>query len=78
MKLVLALCGRMHDGEKIQVLENLRGVTGPAEYGKPQIQQILQVECDSAPNGGLFGWAHLVSTPPGVGRHKNVEGLAGI
>jgi len=25
------------------VLENLRVVTGPAEYGKPEIQQIIDV-----------------------------------
>lgn len=34
--------GHIHGGE-IQVLENLRVVTGPAEYRKPQIQRVLQV-----------------------------------
>jgi hypothetical protein len=53
MKLLLVLCGRIHDSEEIQVLEKLRGATGLAEYGKPRIQQFFSVGCDSAPNGGL-------------------------
>jgi len=39
---ILVLCGHTHDGGKLQVLENLRVLTGPAEYGKPQIQQIIE------------------------------------
>jgi len=35
------LCRHTHGGE-LQVLENLRVVTGPAEYGRPQIQQVLR------------------------------------
>ena len=40
---MLVLCGHTHGSGEIQVLENLRVVTGPAEYGKPQIQQIIEV-----------------------------------
>jgi hypothetical protein len=38
------LCGHTHGGGEILVAENLRVVTGPAEYGKPEIQQIMDVE----------------------------------
>ena len=41
---LLVLCGHTHGGGEIQVLENLRVVTGQAEYGKPQIQQIMEAE----------------------------------
>ena len=41
---ILVLCGHTHDGGELQVLENLRVVTGPAEYGKPEIQRIIEVE----------------------------------
>jgi predicted MPP superfamily phosphohydrolase len=41
---MLVLCGHTHGGGEVQVLENLRVVTGPAEYGKPEIQQIIKVE----------------------------------
>jgi predicted MPP superfamily phosphohydrolase len=40
---MLALCGHTH-GVEIKVLENLPVVTGPPEYGKPQIEAILPVE----------------------------------
>jgi predicted phosphohydrolase len=40
---ILVLCGHTHGGGELQVLENLRVVTGPAEYGHPGIQQILEV-----------------------------------
>ncbi len=40
---ILVLCGHTHGGGEIQVAENLRVVTGPAEYGRPEIQQIIQV-----------------------------------
>ena len=40
---ILVLCGHTHDGGELEVLENLRVVTGPAEYGKPEIQQIIEV-----------------------------------
>jgi 3',5'-cyclic AMP phosphodiesterase CpdA len=39
----LVLCGHTHDGSEVQVLENLRVLTGPAEYGKPVIQQVIDV-----------------------------------
>jgi 3',5'-cyclic-AMP phosphodiesterase len=41
---ILVLCGHTHGGGELQVLENLRVLTGPAEYGKPEIEQVLQVE----------------------------------
>ena len=41
---MLVLCGHTHGGGEIQVAENLRVVTGPAEYGRPEIQQVFQVE----------------------------------
>jgi hypothetical protein len=37
------LCGHTHGGD-VQIVENLRVVTGPAEYGKPQSQRIFEVE----------------------------------
>ena len=40
---ILVLCGHTHGGGEIQVLENLRVVTGPAEYGRPEIQRVLKV-----------------------------------
>ncbi len=40
---ILVLCGHTHSGGEIQVAENLRVATGPAEYGKPEIQRVLQV-----------------------------------
>ncbi len=41
---ILVLCGHTHGGGEIQVLENLRVMTGQAEYGKPRIEAILPVE----------------------------------
>ncbi len=41
---ILVLCGHTHGGGEIQVAENLRVVTGPAEYGKPEIQWIIDLE----------------------------------
>ncbi len=38
---LLVLCGHTHGGGEVRVLENLRVLTGPAEYGKPEIQQII-------------------------------------
>lgn len=40
---LLVLCGQTHGGGEVQVLENLRVLTGPAEYGKPEIQRIIDV-----------------------------------
>lgn len=41
---LLVLCGHTHGGGEVQVLDNLRVVTGTAEYGKPEIQWIIEVE----------------------------------
>lgn len=41
---ILVLCGHTHGGGEIQVRENLRGVTGAAEYGRPEIQRIIEVQ----------------------------------
>ena len=39
----LVLCGHTHGGGEFQVLENLHVLTGPAEYGKPVVQRIIDV-----------------------------------
>lgn len=41
---ILVLCGHTHGGGEIQVADNLRVLTGPAEYGKPRIETVFQVE----------------------------------
>lgn len=41
---LLVLCGHTHDGGELQVLDNLRVLTGEARYGHPEIQQILEIE----------------------------------
>jgi 3',5'-cyclic-AMP phosphodiesterase len=41
---ILVLCGHTHGGGEVQVLENLRVLTGQAEYGKPEIQRVIDVE----------------------------------
>ncbi len=40
---LLVLCGHTHGGGEVQVRENLRVLTGPAEYGKPKIERVLSV-----------------------------------
>ena len=40
---ILVLCGHTHGGGEVQMAENLRVVTGPAEYGHPGIQRILEI-----------------------------------
>ena len=40
---ILVLCGHTHGGGEVHVAENLRVVTSPAEYGKPEIQQVIKV-----------------------------------
>ena len=40
---ILVLCGHTHNGGKVQVAENLLVVTGAAEYGEPEVQQVIQV-----------------------------------
>ena len=37
------LCGHTHGGGEIQVLDNLRVLTGEARYGQPKIQQIFEI-----------------------------------
>ncbi len=37
------LCGHTQGGGEVQMAENLRVVTGPAEYGRPEIQQVFEV-----------------------------------
>jgi Icc protein len=41
---ILVLCGHSHGGGEVQISANLRVVTGPAEYGHPEIQRIIVVE----------------------------------
>jgi hypothetical protein len=41
---ILVLCGHTHGGGEIQAAENLRAVTGPAKYGRPEIQRTIQIE----------------------------------
>jgi hypothetical protein len=38
------LCGHTHGAGEAQVLPNLRVLTGGAEYGKPKVQGVLEVE----------------------------------
>ena len=40
---ILVLCGHTHSGGEVQVLANLQVLTGPAEYGKPQIERVIEV-----------------------------------
>ena len=41
---LLVLCGHTHGGGELQVADNLRVLTGEAEYGKPRINGNLEVE----------------------------------
>ena len=41
---ILVLCGHTHGGGELQVTENLRALTGPAEYGHPKIERVFSVE----------------------------------
>ena len=41
---LLVLCGHTHGGGEIQPSDNMRVLTGEAEYGKPRINGILDVE----------------------------------
>ena len=41
---LLVLCGHTHGGGCLQVLDNLRVLTGPAEYEHPEIQGVLQID----------------------------------
>jgi len=41
---VLVLCGHTHGSGEVQVLPNLRVLTGAAEYAHPRIERVIQVE----------------------------------
>ncbi len=41
---LLVLCGHTHGGGEVHVLDNLRVLTGEAEYGDPAIQQVLEID----------------------------------
>jgi len=41
---ILVLCGHTHGGGEVQVRENLRVLTGPAEYGKPQVNRVFEFD----------------------------------
>lgn len=40
---ILVLCGHTHGGGTADVRPNLRVITGPAEYGSPGVQQVLEL-----------------------------------
>ncbi len=40
---MIVLCGHTHSSGQCEILPNLKVVTGKAEYGAPQIQQIIDV-----------------------------------
>lgn len=40
---LLVLCGHTHGGGETNALDNLRVLTGDAEYGKPKVAQVLQI-----------------------------------
>jgi predicted MPP superfamily phosphohydrolase len=40
---LLVLCGHTHGGGELQVQDNLRVLTGEAQYGKPRINRILEM-----------------------------------
>lgn len=39
---ITVLCGHTHGGGEVQMLENLRVLTGPAMYREPVVQQVLE------------------------------------
>lgn len=41
---LLVLCGHTHGGGELSLLDNLQVLTGPADYGKPEIQRIIEME----------------------------------
>lgn len=41
---LLVLCGHTHGGGELQVADNVRVLTGEAEYGKPRINAVLEVQ----------------------------------
>ncbi len=41
---LLVLCGHTHGDGELQVLDNLRVLTGKAKYKEPEIQRVLEIE----------------------------------
>ncbi len=41
---LLVLCGHTHSAGEVSILPNLRVLTGGAEYGKPVVQRVLDVD----------------------------------
>jgi predicted phosphohydrolase len=41
---LLVLCGHTHSGGETSPLNNLKVLTGPAKYGAPEIQRVLEIE----------------------------------
>ena len=41
---LLVLCGHTRGSGEVQIRENLRVLTGPADDGKPQVQRIIAVD----------------------------------
>ena len=41
---LLVLCGHTHGGGEIAVLDNLRVLTGEAEYGRPTMSRLLDIQ----------------------------------
>jgi predicted MPP superfamily phosphohydrolase len=41
---LLVLCGHTHGGGEFQASDNIRVLTGEAEYGRPRITRVLQVD----------------------------------
>jgi predicted MPP superfamily phosphohydrolase len=40
---LLVLCGHTHGSGETQILDNLQVLTGGAEYGRPEIQRVLEI-----------------------------------
>jgi predicted MPP superfamily phosphohydrolase len=38
------LCGHTHGGGEAEMLPNLRVLTGPATYGRPEVQRVVEAE----------------------------------
>jgi len=41
---LLVLCGHTHGGGEIQPADNIRVLTGEAEYQKPRINRVLEIK----------------------------------
>jgi len=49
---LLVLCGHTHTGGAVQVTPNLRVVVGSAEYGRPELQDVLELRGDEETAAG--------------------------